>query len=125
MEKKAGILQRAARAYTEGLQQAGRDAARVDLNFTLYFEPEDPILEPGDFLRELISWTDREQRELVILEEGMEPRVRVDGKCYVCRLADPNLQRQKHSPVNRLMGTGITHSTGPYLGYKWVYLYEE
>ena len=122
MEKKTGIFQKAAKAYTDTLQKAG--AGRVSLDFAAWFEPKTSICGADDFARELRDWADREGRTLVIREASMEPEVELDGEAFVCRLGDPSLVRQKHSPMSHLTGTGITHSTGPYLGYKWVYLYK-
>lgn len=46
---------------------------------TTYFEPEQPITTAADFTRELLDWSRREGNDLVILREGMEPEVRLDG----------------------------------------------
>ena len=114
MEKKCGIFSGAVKAYKDSLQQAGQ----ADLNFRMYFEPEAGINSAREFTDALMAWANQEKKDLTILEESMEPRVQVDGKEYICRLADPDLQRQK------LLKTGYTHSVGGFLGYKWVYLYE-
>lgn len=47
---------------------------------TMYFEPENPIVKPSQFTSELLDWSEREGNDLVILREGMEPEVRLDGK---------------------------------------------
>ena len=97
-------------------------AGKADLNFALWFEPENGIRTPREFTDALLAWANREKKDMVILEESMEPMVCIGGKSYLCRLQDPDLQRQK--ALKFLTKTGYTHSVGPLLGYKWVYLYE-
>ena len=99
------------------------NSGTVPLNFTLYFEPEDGISTPREFTEALFAWADKEKKALVILEESMEPRIRLDGKHFLCRLAQPDLQAQRHFPLGSNDSAGFTHSLGRTLGYKWVYLY--
>ena len=99
-------------------------AGYTNLDYKLYFEPEGGINTPREFTDALVSWSNREHKQLVILEESMEPLVEVDGKRYVCRLADPLMGRQKNPLFKALNIQGYTHSVGPMLGYQWVYLYE-
>ena len=96
----------------------------VELDFALYFEPEDGINNPREFTAELLRWAEKEHRDLVILEESMEPVVKLDGAEYLCRLADPQVAEQNNPIWKQLCKHGITRSVGPFLGYKWVYLYQ-
>ena len=96
----------------------------MELDFALYFEPENGIRTDRDFTSELLAWARRENRDITILQEGMEPRVEVNGKTYRCQLGDPDLTSQKN-PLRKILGLqGTTHSVGKFLGYQWVYLYE-
>ena len=99
-----------------------KHAGFVGLDFSLYFEPEEGINSPREFSAELFRWADREQKNLVILEESMEPVIRLDGTEYVCCLADPRVAEQNNRIWKKLCPQGITHAVGPLLGYKWVYL---
>ena len=102
-----------------------KNAGFADLGFALYFEPEAGINTPREFLDELFAWAKREKRDLTVLEESMEPVVSLDGERYVCRLADPNLAQQNNPLWKLACRQGVTRSVGPFLGYKWVYLYRE
>lgn len=102
----------------------GYKAGFMDLNFKFYFEPEEGINTPEDFTNEIFAWAKREQKELVILEESMEPKIKIDGKTYVCKLGDPGIASQKNTVWKAMGFQGINHSIGKYLGYKWVYVYE-
>ena len=101
-----------------------KHAGFVDLDFVCYFEPESGINTPRQFTSELFRWAETEQRNLVLLEESMEPVVSLDGERYICRLADPQVAQQNHPIWKRFCRYGVTHSVGPFLGYKWVYLYK-
>ena len=99
-----------------------RKAELMDLDYKLHFEPEGGINNPREFTDELLIWARKEDQDLVILEESMEPIVLLEGKQYRCRLGNPNL-------ANGLLGKmpgmkGVRTPAGPFLGYKWVYLYE-
>ena len=98
-------------------------AGYMDYDYALHMEPEGGIGSPREFTDELFAWASREHRDLVILEESMEPQVELDGKTYVCRLGDPDLGRFRL--MKPLLKTGYTHSVGPHLGYQWVYFYEK
>lgn len=102
-----------------------KNAGFVDLNFSLYFEPENGIQTPEEFTDELLLWAKNECRDLTVLEESMEPTVRIDGEQYICRLADPQLASQKNPVWKLACKQGFTHSVGSFLGYKWVYLYKK
>ena len=92
----------------------------LGLDFALYFEPEEGISTPEEFTAELRRW----RKDVEILEEGMEPKVRLEGKTYVCRLGQPNLTARKN-PISRFLNMkGVNTPMGSFLGYKWVYLYE-
>ena len=102
-----------------------KNAGFADLNFAMYFEPEAGINTPGEFTDALLLWAKNEEKDLTILEESMEPEIRLDGVTYICRLADPNLASQNNAIFKLMNQRGFTHSVGPYLGYKWVYLYKK
>lgn len=105
--------------------QIGHKAGWMDLNYAMFFEPEDGINTAEEFTNEILSWANREKKDLVILEEGMEPKIELDKKQYICKLGDPEVARQNNPVWKAMMGSrGITHSIGTYMGYKWVYLYE-
>lgn len=97
----------------------------VDLNFSLYFEPESGINTPEEFTEELTAWAQREEKHLRVLEATMEPVIILDGETYVCKLADPDVASQKNSLWKVFCKQGVTHSVGRFLGYKWVYLYKK
>ncbi len=101
-----------------------KNAGFVDLNFSLYFEPEEGINTPEEFTSELTAWARREGKQLTILEAAMEPVITLDGETYVCRLADPKVATQKNTLWKTICKQGVTHSVGSFLGYKWVYLYK-
>ena len=97
-------------------------AELMDLDFKLWFEPEGGVNNPREFTDELLIWSRKDDKDLTILEESMEPLVEVEGKRYRCRLGAPNLNARK---LGRHLGfKGVNAPVGPFLGYKWVYLYE-
>lgn len=85
---------------------------------TMYFEPENPIVKPSQLTSELLDWSEREGNDLVILREGMEPEVRLDGKRYHCMLEQPRMLNTKSKVATALSFMAKTY------GYKWVYLHE-
>lgn len=101
-----------------------KNAGFIPLDFACYFEPESGINSPREFTDELFLWAEREKKNLVILEESMEPVIELDGSRYRCRLADPRAAEQNNPIRKMLFSQGVTHSVGPLLGYKWVYLYK-
>lgn len=84
---------------------------------TTYFEPEQPITTAADFTRELLDWSRREGNDLVILREGMESEVRLDGQEYFCMLEQPRLLNTSNVVATAL---SFMSRTG---GYKWVYFH--
>ena len=100
-------------------------AGLMDLDFKMYFEPDSGIADEWDLTDELCKWANRQKRDLVILEESMDPLVEIDGKRYRCHLAEPSLAGQNNPIWKGMCWKGINHSPGRFLGYKWVYLYEE
>lgn len=102
-----------------------KNAGFMSLDFACYFEPEGGIRTPQEFTGELVAWAERTKRDMTILEEGMEPIIQLDGKNYICRLAEPSLAEQNNPIWKLACKQGITHSIGKFLGYKWVYLYEK
>ncbi len=94
----------------------------MDLDFEMFFEPDGGINTPEEFTEALIAWARHENKELTILEESMEPVVRLDGKQYLCKLGSPRVAAANNSLWKKFGFKGINASHG-YLGYKWVYLY--
>ena len=55
-----------------------------DLNYEMFFEPEGGgINTPREFTEELFAWAKREQKEITVLAEGMEPEIELDGKLHL------------------------------------------
>ena len=80
-----------------------KDGGFMDLDFALYFEPENGITTAREFTDALLAWARQENRDITILEEGMEPQVELDGKTYRCRLAEPALATQ-NNPLRKALG---------------------
>ena len=91
----------------------------LSLDFDLYFEPQEGINNPEDFSAEIRHW----RKDAEILEEGMEPKIRLEGRTYVCRLGQPDLTARKNPIAKLLRMQGVNTPVGAFLGYKWVYLY--
>ena len=94
------------------------------VNFKFYFEPTGEIRSVEEFVRELKLWSRQQAREMEILDASMEPRIRLEGKNFLCRLADPKLSRYNHALFHGLNRHGINETVGILRGFKWVYLYE-
>lgn len=77
--------------------------------YTMKFEPHEPICNVNDFTKELIKYCDEENKDLVILKEGMVPIVKIDGEKYFGQLESP-----------RMLPFVYVSNT---VGFKWVYLY--
>ena len=106
-----------------GIADLYAGAGQRSLAFALYFEPRGGIASARDFTDELLHWAAESGRDVTLLREGMEPLVRVDGAAYLCRLAEPGLATQNNLLWKAFAKTGVEHSVGRTLGYKWVYLY--
>ena len=81
--------------------------------YTYWFEPDDPIMNKKDFTNELIRYCDKNHKDLIILKEGMEPVVQIDGKQYLCMLEQPR-------SVNF---AGSFFFMAKTYGFKFVYIY--
>lgn len=79
-----------------------------------FFEPDDPITNKREFTDELIKYCKKENKDLTILHEGMEPIVLIDGEKYVCMLEQP---RMINIPIIPAFYTSS-------YGFKWVYIYK-
>lgn len=99
-------------------------ASYMELDFEMYFEPEGGINTPKEFTDELLAWAKKENKDIVILEESMEPKIKLDEKQYICRLGTPNVAAQNNKLWKWLKFKGTNRSVGKFLGYKWVYLYK-
>lgn len=85
------------------------------MKHSIYFEPKEPITNKGEFTKELIDFCEENSKELVILHEGMEPIVLVDGVKYLCMLEPPHIATLPFLPT-------IYYSSS--YGFKYVYLYK-
>lgn len=99
-------------------------ASYMELSFEMFFEPESGINTPKEFTDELLAWAKKENKDITILEESMEPKIELKGIQYICRLGSPNVAAQNNLLWKKLGFKGINQSVGKYLGYKWVYLYK-
>lgn len=89
----------------------------LSYDYDLFFEPENPINTEREFTDEIINYCEREKRELIILQEGMEPIVEIDSEKYVCKLGEA-------FRVWKIFKMPINANSYRNLGYKWVYLYK-
>lgn len=80
-----------------------------------WFEPDEPILSKQDFTKELIKYAQREKLDLMILREGIEPIVEIEGERYMCMLESPRMLKFPWS---------IFFATSNSFGFKFVYLYK-
>ena len=84
----------------------------LSLDFTDHFEPDGGINTPEEFSTELRHW----RKDVQILHESMEPRIRLEGREYICRLGQPDLTARKN-PIARLLHMqGVSTPVGPFLG---------
>lgn len=83
------------------------------MKFRFNFEPKKPITNPREFTDELISYCKKENKDLTILHEGMEPIVSINGEEYICMLENPKLVSM---PILSLFASNT-------YGFKWVYIY--
>lgn len=93
----------------------------IPLDYKMYIEPEKGINDPEEFAAELLNWSRRERKKLLIKEHGMKPVISMDGKNYLCRLGNP-CQCIEQEKIFRF--PGVNQPVGKWLGYKWIYLYE-
>ena len=94
----------------------------IELDYDAHFEPENGINTPKEFTEEIFLWARREQKDVTVLEESMEPVIRLEDQKYVCRLGKPGINR---NPIAKALGfKGSSAPMGPMLGYSWVYLYK-
>jgi len=82
----------------------------------LFFEPDEPIMNPFDFMKELEKWAEKEKKEIIFVNLGMCTTILLDGKRYICVLEMP---RVLHFPFSIFFVAKYNY------GYRWVYLYED
>lgn len=82
----------------------------------MFFEPEDPIMNPSEFVKELEKYAQRKDMSLTIIKLSMRPKILLDGKVYDCALEMP---RTLQFPLS------IFFSYRFNFGFRWVYLYED
>lgn len=97
----------------------------IESDFAFYAEPENGINTVKEFSMELFHWADSVKKNLVILEESMEPIVMVDDVRYVCKLGDVGAASFNNPVAKALHLRGSNRVVGPYLGYKWIYFYKQ
>jgi hypothetical protein len=84
------------------------------VKYSFYFEPEQPITIDREFTDELIKYCKKENKDLTILHEGMEPVVMIDGQKYICMLEQPRTINIPFLPAFYINS----------YGFKWVYIYK-
>jgi len=82
----------------------------------LFFEPDEPILNQSDFMRELEAYAERKNKSLSFISLGMRPKILLDGKVYDCALEMP---RMLHFPFSIFFAARYN------FGFRWVYLYAD
>lgn len=82
--------------------------------YSFYFEPKQPITNHREFTDELIKYCKKENKDLTIIHEGMEPIVIIDDKKYVAMLEQPRMLDIPILPVFYVNS----------YGFKWVYIYK-
>jgi len=82
----------------------------------IFFEPDEPIMNPSDFMKELDNWAHKNGNELIHVSMGMRPTIMLDGKRYICALEMP---RTLYFPLSIFFAFRYN------FGYRWVYLYED
>ncbi len=78
-------------------------------------EPQDPVMNESDFLKELLYWAKEENHEMEVVRAGKMPIVNIEGKKYLCKLEPPK---------RVLLGVLNTSSAYMSFGFKYIYLYE-
>ena len=86
-------------------------------NYDLYFEPKNPITTPHEFIDEIIDYFSKKNQFVSILDECMEPKIKINDEEYICKLDEPFRQW-------KFFKTPINPIAGRFLGYKWVYIYK-
>ena len=87
----------------------------LPLHAPLFFEPEEPIMNPFDFVKELEYYAKSKDLPITILKMGMSPSILLGDKKYRCTLEMP---RMLHFPLSIFFQPKFN------LGYRFVYLYE-
>lgn len=77
-------------------------------------EPEEPVMNPRDFTKELANWANKEGKHLVVLRESMVPRIELDGQAYMAYLRMPGMQG--------IFGAWFLSYYS--LGFRFIYLYK-
>lgn len=100
------------------------EASYMELDFEMFFEPKEGINTPQEFTEEILNWAKEENQNVVILEESMEPKIKIDDTEYVCKLGTPNVATENNKVWKAMGFKGVNQSVGRFLGYKWVYIYK-
>jgi len=87
-----------------------------EVHTNVFFEPDEPIMNQDDFVRELEAYALRKGKSLRFISMGMRPKILLDGTVYDCALEMP---RKLHFPLSPFFAAGWN------FGYRWVYLYED
>lgn len=79
-------------------------------------EPDEPVMNESDFLKELLAWAQKENKQMEVVRSGMMPIVKIDDKKYLCKL----------EPPKRVLGPSWLNTSSAYMsfGFKFIYLYE-
>ena len=81
----------------------------------LFFEPDEPIMNPTEFAEELYKYAQYKDLSLTIIKLSMRPKIILDGKTYDCALEMP---RMLNFPLSIFFAFRYN------FGFRWVYLYE-
>ena len=82
----------------------------------LWFEPNEPIMDQFDFVRELEQYAERKGKSLTFISIGMRPKILLDGTVYTCALEMPRMLYFRLS---------VFFAARYNFGYRFVYLYED
>jgi len=82
--------------------------------YEFYFEPDQPITNLREFTDELIKYCNKNNKDLTIIHEGMEPIVIIDDIKYICMLEQPRMINVPILPAFYVNS----------YGFKWVYIYK-
>lgn len=79
----------------------------------MWFEPSIPITTAREFTDEIFKYANKENKDITILKEGLEPVISINNEKYFCMLQEPRL-------LNLPIPLFATHT----YGFKFVYIYK-
>lgn len=84
---------------------------------SIYFDPIGVVENKEDFTRELLIYRERENIDIYITRDGIEPEIKINGKKYVGILEYLTLVRTDNKILKAMTFVGNTY------GYKIIALY--